>query len=170
MLYEVITAHINFDLAIAAVEVAGDDLAGLNDDFGRINDVLGSMIDQVETRLARIVITSYSIHYTKLYDQIEIDMGVHPQQQVLQHDGPIAVGSGQGRLPAFADRLSVAKPLVSLQVTSGKDHHQPPHAFAVIEKTAGFDAALHFGGDLAVERGRITSYNVCYTKLLRAGQ
>jgi len=47
-------AHINFDLAIAAVEVAGDDLAGLDADFGRINDVLGSMIDQVENSLARI--------------------------------------------------------------------------------------------------------------------
>lgn len=47
-------AHINFDLAVSAVEVAGENLETLHDDFGRINDVLGEMIDQVESRLARI--------------------------------------------------------------------------------------------------------------------
>ncbi len=47
-------AHINLDLALAAVETAGDALADLEHDFIRINDVLGENIDHIQVRLARI--------------------------------------------------------------------------------------------------------------------
>lgn len=48
-------AHINFDLAVAAVEVAPEgQLAAFKNDFTRINQVLGSLIDTVQQRLVRI--------------------------------------------------------------------------------------------------------------------
>ena len=48
-------AHINFDLGIAAAEVApGQSINALKNDFDRINGILGGMVDDVENRLARI--------------------------------------------------------------------------------------------------------------------
>ncbi len=48
-------AHINLDLGIAAARVApGDDLPSIRGDFERINDLLGSMVDEVQADLARI--------------------------------------------------------------------------------------------------------------------
>lgn len=48
-------AHINFDLGIAAATVApGNDIHGLEDDFGRINAILASLVDEVQDRLARV--------------------------------------------------------------------------------------------------------------------
>ncbi len=48
-------AHINLDLGIAAVEVASDgDLDDLERDFDRINQILRSMIDEVQMRLAAV--------------------------------------------------------------------------------------------------------------------
>jgi hypothetical protein len=48
-------AHINLDLAIAAVEVApGPALAGLKRDFYEITALLDEMIDQVEDRIDRV--------------------------------------------------------------------------------------------------------------------
>jgi len=45
-------AHINFDLGIAAVEVTGgDDLALLQHDYERINDVLWDLLDDVQESL-----------------------------------------------------------------------------------------------------------------------
>lgn len=50
-----INAHIVLDLGVAAAEVCpGDALDALEGDFGRINDVLGAMIDDVQRRLATI--------------------------------------------------------------------------------------------------------------------
>lgn len=48
-------AHINLDLGIAAAAVApGASIGALESDFGRINDVLAAMTDDVQDRLARI--------------------------------------------------------------------------------------------------------------------
>lgn len=48
-------AHINLDLGIAAAEVsAGKDIADLKADFGRINDVLSSLVEGVENDLTEI--------------------------------------------------------------------------------------------------------------------
>ena len=49
-----INAHINLDLGIVAAQVApGDAIAGLKDDFGRINDVLGRLAPPVQDCLGR---------------------------------------------------------------------------------------------------------------------
>lgn len=48
-------AHINLDLGIAAVEVTTEDtLPDLKDDFDRINQILGSTIEAVQTRIATV--------------------------------------------------------------------------------------------------------------------
>ncbi|MCB9779276.1 MAG: hypothetical protein H6742_11985 [Alphaproteobacteria bacterium] len=44
-------AHINLDLAQAAVAVAGDGLDGLRQDFDTINDILAEQLDQVQDAL-----------------------------------------------------------------------------------------------------------------------
>jgi hypothetical protein len=49
-----INAHINLDLGIVAAEIApGDAIAGLQADFGRINDVLGRLAPPVQDCLGR---------------------------------------------------------------------------------------------------------------------
>lgn len=48
-------AHINFDLGIAAAEVSkGENIAGLEADFKRINEVLASLVAEVQSNLAEI--------------------------------------------------------------------------------------------------------------------
>jgi hypothetical protein len=48
-------AHINLDLGIAAAQTApGDTIGSLENDFNKINTILVNMIDDVESRLARI--------------------------------------------------------------------------------------------------------------------
>jgi len=47
--------HINLDLGIAAVEVTTEQrLPALKRDFNRINQILGSMIEAVQTRIAKV--------------------------------------------------------------------------------------------------------------------
>ncbi|MDX8338873.1 DUF5995 family protein [Draconibacterium sp. IB214405] len=48
-------AHINLDLGIAAAETSGsDNIDKLEDDFKRINDILASMVDEVQRGLSSI--------------------------------------------------------------------------------------------------------------------
>jgi hypothetical protein len=48
-------AHINLDLGIAATEVSkGQDIAGLQNDFNRINEILSSLVHEVEDDLSAI--------------------------------------------------------------------------------------------------------------------
>jgi hypothetical protein len=48
-------AHINLDLGIAAARTCpGEAIRGLGEDFRRINEILVSMIDEVESRLAGV--------------------------------------------------------------------------------------------------------------------
>ncbi|WP_204273693.1 DUF5995 family protein [Draconibacterium mangrovi] len=48
-------AHINLDLGIAAAEISkSNNIAELEDDFNRINDILASMVDEVQNGLSSI--------------------------------------------------------------------------------------------------------------------
>ena len=76
--------------------------------------------------MARVVITSYSIHYTKLYD-------ANPDYTSLNLGAAVQLLCYELRLAAHAGRP------------------------AEVSRTVPFAS-------------RITSYNVCYTKLLRAGE
>ena len=94
------------------------------------------------------VITSYSIHYTKLYDDHECTTGDWCEQNF----GPDICfldrehgGGGNGRYMLDRGR----EWLVWLTRQLGADGFR-------------FDAVKHYPAY------RITSYNVCYTKLLRA--
>ena len=50
-----INAHINLDLGIAAATVSPPgELAALGDDFGRINQLLASLVDDVQDRLSEV--------------------------------------------------------------------------------------------------------------------
>ena len=50
-----INAHINLDLGIAAAEIApGDQLADLKDDFDRINEILFSLVHEVEQQVGSL--------------------------------------------------------------------------------------------------------------------
>ena len=93
------------------------------------------------------VITSYSIHYTKLYDFVSR----FGDQVVLLHSGLSAserfdqwslAMSGEAKIVIGA-RSAVFAPLADLGLIVVDEEH---------------DAGL---------KHRITSYNVCYTKLLR---
>ncbi len=49
-----INAHINLDLAVAATEVApGGDITAFEADFGRINDIMASLLDRIQDAIAR---------------------------------------------------------------------------------------------------------------------
>ena len=93
------------------------------------------MIDQRDAPIES-VITSYSIHYTKLYE-------------VERWSEPV----GNAMTGSF---------------TASKDGAVTFHEFwAVVEGQHGLEIRLkHFHPNLA-SWDRITSYNVCYTKLLR---
>lgn len=59
-------AHVNFDLGIAAAEIApGDELPSLQHDFDEINDILASLVGQVEAEIDEVS------PWIKLLDQID---------------------------------------------------------------------------------------------------
>ena len=110
-----------------------------------------------------LVITSYSIHYTKLYDAAR--GAIHVDWGLAREEGAPAV------------REVIAVP----GAPGGQGFEEHEHLVAVVGQVA---LALAFvvgvgerrgrgveAGKLAGDAGlviRITSYNVCYTKLLRA--
>ncbi|MBO3698609.1 DUF5995 family protein [Roseivirga sp. E12] len=49
-----INAHINLDLGIAAAEIAGDNIDSLKADFYKINDILSSMVDGVQSDIDKV--------------------------------------------------------------------------------------------------------------------
>ena len=85
------------------------------------------------------VITSYSIHYTKLY---ELSFGQASLQKIV----------------AVSPLIDPITTTVNLQV-----NHPVYHRYFVNKWQRSLKRKLEFFPDL----GRITSYNVCYTKLLR---
>ena len=98
-------------------------------------------LQRMNCGIPRIVITSYSIHYTKLYD-------VH-----FRADQPVDdIADGAAEVVAGADT---------------GDRRVGQYDPGRLDDRVGFAA---FGKRQAVGRlVRITSYNVCYTKLLREG-
>ena len=106
--------------------------------------------DDIAGKVLINVITSYSIHYTKLYDarhyNIPSDDPQHPRD-VLAVDYGFASGFGGG-LDIALSRHWAVRPLQFDYVLTNLSHDQPQ--FSPIQ-----------------EQLRITSYNVCYTKLLR---
>ena len=97
------------------------------------------------------VITSYSIHYTKLYDALR-----KKDQRPRRHAYGVREPS---RLPETAKLQSHVPPR---HQTDGRGSRSDP--------TPGYRIELRSGCSTADPRGwgsRITSYNVCYTKLLR---
>ncbi|MFC5045616.1 DUF5995 family protein [Aquimarina hainanensis] len=71
-------AHINLDLGIAAAEVSkGHDIEDLHHDFNKINEILASMVDQVEKDLTSIWRPLKSIiKWTKKADSFLIDFSM----------------------------------------------------------------------------------------------
>ena len=68
MLYEVITGGAGIDVLPDPLFTGWRGKHGQDDRFGEIEDVLIGVFDQPHIVVVDIVITSYSIHYTKLYE------------------------------------------------------------------------------------------------------
>ena len=123
-----------------------------------------------------VVITSYSIHYTKLYDKGWLDAAGETHERVYD----VAWSGGRepgadGALPPVGNTVDLANAnwtntigaseLGTVWVDPDFDPNESAFYYArVIEiptpRWIVYDAF----------RFRITSYNVCYTKLLRAVQ
>ena len=103
------------------------------------------------------VITSYSIHYTKLYDETALGFGAGHQGVETEFEFELDVlqglfqGLDRDLLALFLGDLVVVAPLVDAHLLAGQ----------------GEGVRRPVGGLLALAEDRITSYNVCYTKLLR---
>ena len=101
------------------------------------------------------VITSYSIHYTKLYDHVEpgrriVGQRIDVRGDVAEMRGAVADADFPGDRPA----------------TGGEPaHHQPCSTGLVVQQGLQEGRQPRATQDAVV--ARITSYNVCYTKLLR---
>ena len=106
------------------------------------------------------VITSYSIHYTKLYDAghhvLAIDQRGHGLSDKPQHGYDFASVAGDVR--GLIETLGLRHVILAGQSWGGN---------VALEVAARFPGLA--AGYIFVDGGfRITSYNVCYTKLLRA--
>ena len=122
--------------------------------------------------LAETVITSYSIHYTKLYEQDELEryLEQHHQADDGAHDiahfrrvwrTARALNAAEGHQADERVLLAAAylHDIISLPKNHPERHLSSRLAAREAERILaelGFPASL-----------RITSYNVCYTKLLR---
>lgn len=73
-----INAHINLDLGIAAAEISTESTIGkLEPDFNRINEILSSLVDEVQEDLARIWPTLLKIlNYLKKTDELVINFSM----------------------------------------------------------------------------------------------
>ena len=110
----------------------------------------------------RLVITSYSIHYTKLYDYVD-------KASIVGSIGVLMDGFG---FTEAMEKVGVERRLLTagqnkgfLDPFSPQDLAQKQHAQILLEE-------IHQQFIDIVRKGRggrlrITSYNVCYTKLLR---
>ena len=111
-----------------------------------------------------VVITSYSIHYTKLYDRrtneifcVECKYRSKLFKGKLQWSSPKQLG----RYRTFAnDNLVPFFVVIGL----GGKARKPKRIFCVPLEEAKYPAL----SPELFEKFRITSYNVCYTKLLRS--
>jgi hypothetical protein len=88
-----INAHINLDLGVAAAEAApGDRLAPLRRDFDAINDILCSMVDGAQDRLARVS------KWMSVLDRV----GCRTDEEVLN----FSIGKARACAWAAAERLN----------------------------------------------------------------
>ena len=110
------------------------------------------------------VITSYSIHYTKLYEDAAASFGSNP--------GLWALGLLISAVLLFGRRRARRE----ISRTAEKVNQQRQDSFSLtlrvlaltVYLSVGFPFLIIFvGWQLLQLPGRITSYNVCYTKLLR---
>ncbi|MHA7111576.1 DUF5995 family protein [Sunxiuqinia elliptica] len=71
-------AHINLDLGIAATQImAGKQLDDLHDDFNRINDILSSLVHEVQNKLSRIwPALKYILKWTGEVDDYLVDFSM----------------------------------------------------------------------------------------------
>ena len=114
-----------------------------------------------------IVITSYSIHYTKLYETpaliANLLLVIFTSSKVLQIPFDIV------HLNIFSPVLRPLTIVFGIYLSSKVA--DPTTAFTKFNGTASTlyaDDNWYFSsGNYPILRGRITSYNVCYTKLLR---
>ena len=99
-----------------------------------------------------IVITSYSIHYTKLYED---------QRGIARHEFVFQVGDLSIQRDRFDRAMRLQHDRAAGRVVTTAGFHAD---VAVLDDVGATDSVR---GAKAIEGLRITSYNVCYTKLLR---
>ena len=158
MLYEVITKRqvgqdgVDHDLGHL---IGGDDVGDVDPRFAMVADA------DFHLAVGDIVITSYSIHYTKLYDGKKTgDKG----RALIARNGPERrPDSGGCRLQR--QRRNEGESQCGAE---GDDIERNEFAGGLEDRDVG-----NRTGDeqrRADRWGRITSYNVCYTKLLRSSE
>jgi len=70
-------AHINLDLGIAAAEVAQNNMLDLKDDFNKINELLGKLLDEVQRDLVQIwPFLRYLLSLAKNLDNILVNFSM----------------------------------------------------------------------------------------------
>lgn len=71
-------AHINLDLAIAASSVMrGKDIAPLERDFNKVNEVLGSLVDELQGKLGQVSFLMFLVDFIgKEHDENIINFGM----------------------------------------------------------------------------------------------
>ena len=176
MLYEVITPHLDRDVRdsprlgrlsprrcrarVAHGRACGD--AARRDAGASLEHRRGRHGLPSDQRLRRLhpgsgarVITSYSIHYTKLYECLQ--QAVFPEPSTSAYCLPFATGSSYSVSQAYC-----SPPPGSHQTRFAWDFDMPVGTEISSARKSAPRASWMVAG-----KARITSYNVCYTKLLR---
>ena len=86
--------------------------------------------------------------------EVEVDVGVHPEQEVLQDHGSPAPGRGEGGAPGVRARPIGAPGVVGGEVAAGEAGDEALHPNRVLEATLGGPPA-HGGGHGEVHRREV---------------
>ena len=122
-----------------------------------------------------IVITSYSIHYTKLYERVgeqmnSCDLIRNEIESQLHDDPPTLINKGNVIKSGVNAELDELRTLLY----SGKDvlmdiQQRETERTGITSLKVAFNNVFGYYIEVRnTHKDRITSYNVCYTKLLRA--